>query len=549
MTITLTRPVRFSGIESAAGTTQSLAEDVEADLVSRGSAAYVTSPKIAGASPVLADANPVTGITRLSTGQIVEKNIEPVEATSSTVYMFRHPVTQATSLISDQREIYLPTAKAGIYLGAFFGKRIKAHTAETLTDMGLFRAGLHTWHGSLTKFGSWTTSPTGVATGAFQATGASYSQTAGDTITGTITGTAAALRYFLTSNGGYSVVAIDGDFTRANKLPAFTEADYAAGRCRLADIGKRYYSSYSSAPTSEILCLAADLSPGSHTLTVEVTGTKPAASSGTRAWVEGFAGCNGEALGSANVYPVPVQWIYHDLLGWAAFGCVGQWAPSGSTDYQFLGDIHGDNTQSKEVTTSLAWFVDATDQTDLAAGTWASGQIIRCDHASTLAHKSNTAVAVGTRTRRWSLAPSRKHPIMCDHSIAWSAAGAVNIEYPVMLPIGEVIGCAEGMKQDAFTTVSIGHREYAIPYANDNAVTYVATDTRRIIATGPKVKAWAEVVSEIPEWNGMYTPFGGSIQDRNSKDKKFYILSASRVKPYASGEAQRVVTGWGATLL
>ena len=499
-----------------------------------------------------ADTNLAGGTTwsrpALANGDSIAKDIIPFEAVSSTCYMFRSPITQSTSLVSDQREIYIPTDASGVYLGAFFGKRIKAHTAETLTDMGLFRAGLHTWHGSLTKFGSWTNSPTGVATGAFQATGASYSQTAGDTISGAVTGTTAAIRYFLTSNGGYGVVAIDGDFTRANKLPAFTEADYAAGRCRLADIGRRYYSSYSSAPTSEILCLASDLSSGSHTLKVEVTGTKPAASSGTRAWVEGFAGCNGEALGSANVYAVPVQWIYHDLLGWAAFGCVAQWAPSGSSDYQFLGDIHGDNTQSKEVTTTLSWFVEAADQTALAAGTWASGQIIRCDHVSTLAHKANTAVAVATRTRRWTLAPSRKLPIMCDHSIAWSAAGAVNIEYPVMLPVGEVIGCAEGMKQDAFVTCNIGHYELPIPTANDNGMMYIATDPRRLIATGPKVQAWAEVVSETPDRGGMCASFGGSMQDRSDKSKKLYTISAVGPQPYASGDVQRFVIGWGARL-
>ena len=88
--------------------------------------------------------------------------------------------------------------------------------------------------------------PTGVSTGAFQATGASYSQTSGDTISGDITGTVAAIRYFLTSNGGYAVVSIDGDFTRANKLPVFT-ANYDDGLCRAGDVGRRYYSSYAAA--------------------------------------------------------------------------------------------------------------------------------------------------------------------------------------------------------------------------------------------------------------------------------------------------------------
>ena len=499
-----------------------------------------------------ADIN-LSGGTSWSPPALVAKDqaedILPLDAFSSTCYMFRSPITQATNLISDQRECYLPTDADGVYLGAFFGKRIKTNTAETLTDLGLFKAGLHTWHGSLTKTGLWTTSPTGVSTGAFQATGASYSQTSGDTISGDITGTVAAIRYFLTSNGGYAVVSIDGDFTRANKLPVFTKANYDDGLCRAGDVGRRYYSSYAAAPTSEILCIATDLAPGAHRIVVEVTGTKPAASSGTRAWVEGFSGCNGQTLGSANVHAVPVQWVYHDLASWSAFDSIISWAPTGSVDYQFLGNIHGDGTQSKEVSTvGPTWTIGVTDVTALAAGTWASGPVIRCDHTSTLAHKVNTAVAVATRTRRWILAPSRKLPIMCDSSIAWSSAGVVNIEYPVMLPLGEVIGYAEGKRQEAFATFHIGHYEIPILATNDDGVSYFTTETRRLIAVGPKVKAWAEVVSETPDRGGMYASHGGSMQDRADKADKLYTISAVGPQPYASGDVQRFVIGWGARL-
>ncbi len=483
------------------------------------------------------------------TGVLITKNITPVASATSTVYMFRSPITLATSLVSDQRECYVPTDTAGVYLGAYFGKRVKVHTAETLTDIGLFRAGLHTWHGSLTKVGSWTTSPTGVATGAFQATGAAYSLTAGDTISGTITGTAAAIRVFLTTTNGYAIVAIDGDWTRANKLPTFTAADYSGGFCRASDVGKRYYSSYAVAPSSDLICLASDLAAGGHTITVEATGTKPTAASSTRAYVEGFAGCNGGVLGSANVYAVPIQWIYHDLLSWSAFDSVTQWAPTGSVDYQFLGNIHGDNTQSKEVTTTLAWYVNVTDQTALATGTWASGQVIRCDHVSSLAHKVNTAIPVATRTRRWILAPSRKNPIMCDYKIEWLADGVVNIEYPVMLPVGEVVNYTIGMKQDAFATCNIGHYELPIPSAHDNAMTYVSTETRRLIVTGESVQAWAELVAEIPDRGGMYASSGGSMQDRSTKDKKLYAISAFGPQPYTTGDTQRFVVGWGSRLL
>jgi len=475
--------------------------------------------------------------------------IEAKDAASSTVYVFRNPVTQASNLISDERSIFVPTDVAGVYFGAMIGKRIKAHTAESITDIGLFRAGLHTWHGSLTKVGTWVTSPAGVSTGAFQATGCPYSLTAGDTISGTVTGTVAAIRLFMSTPGGYGIVAIDGDWTLANKLPTFTSADYDAGFCRQSDVGKRYYSSYCAAPTNECICLAADLLPGTHTITIEATGTKPSAATAARAYVEAFIGCNGETLGAANVYAVPIYWQYHDLLNWSAFDYVVYWAPSGSTDYQFMGNIHGDNTQSKEVTTSLSVTVNVADQTSLAQGSWASGQVVRIDHVSTLAHKANTATVVATKTRRYTFAPSRRHPMMIDEKIEWSADGVVNIEYPAMLPIGEVVTYSTGMKQDLFTSANIGTKTVSIPSTHDNAMTYVTTDTRRLIASGPKLQTWAEVVAEIPDSGWMYASSGGSMQDRSTKDKKLYSISAFGPQPVTSGDVKRFILGFGARLV
>jgi len=496
---------------------------------------------------VTSETDPITGVIEIL-GEAVTKNITPIQSASSTVYMFKSPITLATSLVSDQRECYIPTDVSGVYVGAFFGKRIRANTSETMTDLGLFRAGLHTWHGSLTKSGTWTVSPTGVDTGAFQATGAAYSATAGESISGTVTGTAVAVRTYLTPVGGFAIVSIDGDWTRANKLPIFTASDYAGGLCRESDIGKRYYSCGYGATSSDIICLASDLASGAHVIKVEATGTHPAVSSQSRAYVEGFAGCNGETLGATNVYAVPVEWVYHNTLGWSAFDSVTSWAPVGSTDYQFLGNVHGDGTASKEVTTALAWYVNTVDQTALAAGTWASGKIVRCDHVSTLAHKADFSTPVATRTRRWILAPSRKFPVMCDSAILWSADGVCNIEYSAMLPIGREMSCLV-MTQDVFSTASIGQNNITIPSLNNNDITYYSADVRRLIASGSKVIAWAEQISETPDRGGMYAGSGGSVHDRPSFDKKLYAISASGPQPYTAGDQQRFILGWGARLV
>lgn len=150
--------------------------------------------------------------------------------------------------------------------------------------------------GHLLKVGTWTNSPANPAAGTFNSTGALYSVTAGDTISGSITGTVAAIRVYNTSNGGNAIVAIDGDYTRANRLPTFTLADYDSGNCRWSDVGKRYISTYGPASFNDCICLAADLDAGTHTITVEVTGKYPAGSSAARVYVEGFAGCNGGLL-------------------------------------------------------------------------------------------------------------------------------------------------------------------------------------------------------------------------------------------------------------
>jgi len=490
----------------------------------------------------------VTASVEYRLSKLVDE-IAPVAPATTAAYMFRSPVTLSSSTAYAVTECYISTETSGVFLGAFFCKRNRSNTAETLTDLGLFRAGLHTWHGSLTKSGSWVTLPSGVAAGAWQATGCPYSVTAGNTISGTVTGTAVAIRHFLTSNGGYGIVSIDGDWTKADKLPMFTSIDYDGGFCRLADVGKRYYTSYCSVPSSQIVCLSDNLTSGSHVITVEVTGTKPAASTEARVWVEAFVGCNGQTLGSANVYAVPVQWVYHDINSWSAFATVVSWAPAGSSDYQFMGDIHGDGTNSKEVTTSLSWSVDGVDQTAIASGTWVSGHIIRCDHKSTLAHKANLATVVANKTRIWTIQAGRKFPVMCDHTLSWLADGKCHIEYSVMLPIGEAISYSAGLKQDAFTSYKIGSYSSAIPSIDDNSVTTIPTDIRRIIVTGPKVSAWAARVSETPDRGGAYAGSSGLMQDRSSKDKKFYTVEVENDQPYLTGDQQRYVIGWGAKLL
>lgn len=64
-------------------------------------------------------------------------------------------------------------------------------------------------------------------------------------------------------------------------------------------------------------------------------------------------------------------------------------APVGSSDYQFMGENHSDNSaQSKETTTgAFTVYVGDVDQTALATGTWASDSTITIRHRAPVCHR------------------------------------------------------------------------------------------------------------------------------------------------------------------
>ena len=76
-----------------------------------------------------------------------------------------------------------------------------------------------------------------------------------------------------------------------------------------------------------------------------------------------------------------------------------------------------------------------------------------------------------------------------------------------MLPLGEVIGYAEGKRQEAFATFHIGH--YEIPSLRQTMTESVISPPKPGVsfAVGPKVKAWAEVVSETLTEAGCTLPW------------------------------------------
>jgi len=467
------------------------------------------------------------------------------ESWSSTCYLFVWPSSAGGARLGE-RQIFVPTKDFGWYFGVFFSSRSKANRVENITDTCLAKAALHTAHTACTKVGTWTTtSNSGTFKGDY-----GWSVTAGSTLSASITGGIVGVLTTMTTNGGYGIVSIDGDYTRATRLPLFSAADYAAGRCRQSDVGKRYFSCYASALYDEHVIFADDLAASAHAVTIEATGTKAAASSDARCYIQHLLSCNGETVGASNIYAIPVHYISHNRTDWSAHSPVVKWAPSGSSDYQFLGENHADGTQSKELTTALSVFVDVTDQTALAAGSYASGTIITINHTNTVAHKANLSTVVATKVRKFTAVANRRLPIMCDSKWTWSASGTAEVEYPVMLRLGEERNADLAMENLKLRSANIGGVALTLPSNFDNAISYIPTPGRAMIAHGSAIQAFAEVVSETPDRAQMFTGYGAAHQDRTTFDSKMYIVSSTGPHAlYASGDVQRWVAGWGASLV
>ena len=476
----------------------------------------------------------------------------PVETPGSAYsYLFAHPATLAGHKQLGQIEVYVPLQKDptdGIqwYYGTCLGTKAAAHMVPSICDTGLYKPALHSYHTAMTKTGSWATSPANVAEGAFTANGAASSSTAGDTISGTVSGRAIGVRWFATTDGGFAVVSIDGDYTRATRLPEFTQADYLSGACRESDVGKRYLCTYYPAPWNDASVIADDLAPGNHTIVIQSTGKRPGASSGTKVYIEAIFGVGGGALGAFKVFAVPIRYVCH-LSAVSAQCYVAQWAPAGTTSFEWLGENHSDNSNSLEETADFVVLVEQIDKTALTKGTFASGTTVTVRHTTTLAHASDLGSAVANKTRTYTFKSGRKHPAMCAVKIEWLADGVLEIEYAAMLTVGSMIVAPElGACNWDFTTGEISRNEFPFLAIDDGAIYQYRGDDCKVFARGEQVEAWAAVI-EQSAGNQMYSSYAGSYQDRTAtNEEKLYCITSSGRQSIPAGTVREFVVGWGA---
>jgi len=535
--------VGISG-SAVAGTVEKRISTLQADVVSAQTTANNALP------------NTMTSAWGTRSNPITNKPlIPPGDAARSNCYFWAWPASNATTRYGEHH-IYAPVGTSNYYYGVILGVRGKASYAVPFDCVhGLFKPGLYTLAASCSRAGSWSSNTNA---GAMLVT-YYYSVAAGATISASLSGTILAAHIYMYTNGGYAIVSVDGSYTFTSPLPIFTSQDFSDGLCRASDVGKHYISSYFSTSWCQAVVVAEGLSDSSHTLTLEITGTKPIAASDCRVYVEALIGCSAtDSCSNANTYMVPVRrFCEMATANGSAYYTVVSFAPSASSDYQFLTSVHADNTNCKEVSVSgPTVLVDGTDRSAPTLGTYYYGSLITWYQESTASHKANLATQVLNRKRRFSAMANRQCPIMVELTLQWLVDGTINKSYPLMLPLNAYNFMTRTTPVEAPSKISLGNTSLTasgFSADDDSLVLYGTQDF--IVESAPSVltgqysdcMTWGVLYYESPSLGQAYSAKGRYVlQDRADKLDKLYVSDVYN-SPIAvlTNEIHRYVVGYG----
>lgn len=486
--------------------------------------------------------------------------------------------------------------------------------------LGRIKEGLpviNKWHndGTVTKTGTWTS--TSNATAIPGPGSAAYSVTAGDTIQAAVTGHTLLLRGYTNVNGGFGLVAIDGDYTAAAMLPAVSSGDFKAisgvaagtgGVCRVtctahgfvtgatvlvenaggvtglnnlrhtitvvnantfdcdgstfggtytsggtagyfaqADLGRRILNTYSISISAfdEHFPLVEGVTDGAHTITVRATGTAQAGgASGKRCYLVGFAAATAggrltDAGGSMGYLRDVVN--YRSSNGYSALASAIEFTPTGFSNYQFLGEIHGNEAQ-----TALTWKVDGAAVSP-AAGELLVGSVLRLERTSTLSHPS-TGSTVATKAAEYQAAAGQPDALRCAQTITWSTAGTVRSGYHGMLPVGDHPRTTSTMRQTVFDRALVGATTVtSLTADNDSQTSGGQADRAEFYhATAHRLRARVTMPDTSKNVNGWADPTSTTfVQDRSDHiDKAYFARSASGAEAVAVSSVHASETGW-----
>lgn len=474
---------------------------------------------------------------------------------SGTSWLWKHSAT--TNSLAGSWWSFVPVNANGYYaafaIGAFGVAGCTPHLGRMF--VGLIGSCKHHAAGSgVTKTGTWTTSTLDYASGG----SASYSLTAGDQIGFTTAGHTLVLRTLGMSNGGYGVVSIDGDWTAANRLPTFTQADYDAGLCRVGDVGKRYIQTGTNglAWSDFHIPLAEGLADSAHTVIIEATGTKPSYSSAARCYVAEMVGCSASDIGQSLVIgtrAIALIEAVNDYRGNGASAHVFTPEVEKATPgtFEFLGEVHAAATQ---VGTTIV-DVDGVDRSGAAAGAYYSGNMIQIRVVSTVASTDATGTPVMKKASTHTFSAAAAFPLVTAEKIDWLADRRVKAGYPLMMSMGvsRFAAGSPALENSRWNAVEFGaYKSVPTDFTANNSTQRGKVRASLAIASSTlhSRKAYcallnSEGVNDFAQGGPDYVFL---IDRTDGSDKVYFARStASNIERFLTGDSFRSVVGFGVT--
>lgn len=298
--------------------------------------------------------------------------------------------------------------------------------------------------------GTWTAIQTAIAS-AYSGNYRHNSANAGTSVTFTTPANTVAvgIHQMKVNNGGIGKVLIDGDATLANRLSTaqqLVDAGTLPSTVLVANGGTlnptdRVIDFYNSATVGDTPIVAADgLAPGVHTLKIEHTGYKRAASSAARLYSAGYTYATSTTTVATAGMSIVGVWSLLD--GDSSWNRAEQHQPPGAATPTFCGEVHGYEQQ-----TALTLYVDGVETT-MTNGQVLSAAHFRFERTSNLLHPETGATVHANCADRFELAEA--YGLRVTSQTTWRTATVVSSGYAAMFPVaggvfdtGKVLGSGE----------------------------------------------------------------------------------------------------------
>lgn len=269
----------------------------------------------------------------------------------------------------------------------------------------------------ITYSGTWTTSVVAGGLGGNYRFGATAGHYAEFSFTG---GDKLYISYTQASNGGYANVTIDGSTALVNELPGAQLNSYKSG----------------SLVAGNRILIASGLNPSTtYTVRITATGTKEAASSGTRFYLEaGFR--IAQTINSAQVYNITGAITAVANLGATTTTYVWEYAilykPTGASAYEWTGSGH-----LNEVISTVTWKDGSGNDISVSVGTPrndASSVVLEMTGTSRHSQTSTTNHANVTVQSTFST-----EGLSLYHRHNWLSTATIDKAYPAMYPVANAV--------------------------------------------------------------------------------------------------------------